>query len=460
MPITRRQLLTAAATTPFLSGASRRAEGWKISSFRLDITCPIGHPLLGRRQGTARTIVGPLHAHGTVILGAGKPIVITAVDWCELRNDAYDSWRQMIATATSTTPERVILSCVHQHDAPLADLSAQRLLDTVGMQGEMFDPSFFKTTGERIASAARESLSDATTLTHIELSQARVQRIASNRRIQAADGKVSFDRGSNGARTAAYRDAPEGLIDPWLKTITLCNGKRRLVSLSCYATHPMSYYGQGGVNADFVGIARNLRRAEDPGVNHIYLSGCSGDVTGGKYNDGSTANRAILADRLLRAMRESSAQARRHRISQVIFRNTPLELPYRSSPTYTTEAMTRVLQNTNASRKERVLAAMGLSTRQHLARGKKIDVPCLDFGHAQLVLLPGEAFVGYQLMAQRLRPNSFVMSVGYGQCWPGYLPTDSAFKDGFDGFWLWVDPGSEARIRAALRKVLAPPGTG
>ena len=458
MPITRRHLLTAAAATPFLSAATLAERAWKVARFRIDITCPLGHPLLGRRQGIARQIVGPLYAHGTILLGQGKPIVIAAIDWCELRNDAYDSWRQLIATAASTTPERVMLSCVHQHDAPLVDLGAQRLLDQVGLPGEMFDRDFFTKTGERIANAVRDSLADATSLTHLELSQARVKRIASNRRVIAANGTVNFDRGSNGARTAAYREAPEGLIDPWLKTITLCDGTRRLISLSCYATHPMSYYGNGGVNGDFVGIARELRRREDPNVSHIYLSGCSGDVTGGKYNDGTPANRAILANRLLRAMRESSQQVQRHPIGQITFRNTKLDLAYRSDPAYTAEAMTRILEDKRADRKARVLAAMGLSTRQHLAKGHKIDVPCLDFGPAQIVLFPGEAFVGYQLMAQRTRPDSFIMSVGYGQCWPGYLPTDSAFKDGFDGFWLWVDPGAEPRIQAALRKVLLPSG--
>ena len=52
-----------------------------------------------------------------------------------------------------------------------------------------------------------------------------------------------------------------------------------------------------------------------------------------------------------------------------------------------------------------------------MARGQAIDMPCLDLGPAQIVLQPGEAFVGYQLMAQQIRPKSFVMSIGYGECW-------------------------------------------
>ncbi|MCH8045460.1 MAG: hypothetical protein IID44_17255 [Planctomycetes bacterium] len=89
-----------------------------------------------------------------------------------------------------------------------------------------------------------------------------------------------------------------------------------------------------------------------------------------------------------------------------------------------------------------------------MARGQAIDMPCLDLGPAQIVLQPGEAFVGYQLMAQQIRPKSFVMSIGYGECWPGYIPTANAFKEGFGPSWRWVAPGCEQRMEAALRRVL------
>ena len=58
-----------------------------------------------------------------------------------------------------------------------------------------------------------------------------------------------------------------------------------------------------------------------------------------------------------------------------------------------------------------------------LDEGRPIDLPCLDFGAAQLALLPAEAFVQYQLWAQQLSPSSFVMALGYGECAPGYIPS-------------------------------------
>ena len=53
-----------------------------------------------------------------------------------------------------------------------------------------------------------------------------------------------------------------------------------------------------------------------------------------------------------------------------------------------------------------------------------------------------------------MAPHQFVLSIGYGECWPGYIPTAREFADGFDDSWLWAAPGSETRIREALKKIL------
>src|SRR5262249_14776507 len=107
----------------------------------------------------------------------------------------------------------------------------------------------------------------------------------------------------------------------------------------------------------------------------------------------------------------------------------------------------------------RTLAAMGLSSRVLHPAGHAIDVASLDLGEAQLVLLPAESLVGYQLLAQRLRGDTFVMAIGYGQCAPGYMPTDDAEREGYveSKGWSWVARGSERRMTDALRQVLQAP---
>ena len=51
------------------------------------------------------------------------------------------------------------------------------------------------------------------------------------------------------------RAAAEGTIDPWLKTLSFWDGKQPVAAMHAYAVHPMSYYGNGEVSADFVGMA-------------------------------------------------------------------------------------------------------------------------------------------------------------------------------------------------------------
>ncbi|MCA9223264.1 MAG: exo-alpha-sialidase, partial [Planctomycetales bacterium] len=51
---------------------------------------------------------------------------------------------------------------------------------------------------------------------------------------------------------------------------------------------------------------------------------------------------------------------------------------------------------------------------------------------------------------QQMRPDRFVMAIGYGECWPGYIPTKAAFDDRFGHDWRWAGPGSEAAIRPAM----------
>ena len=98
------------------------------------------------------------------------------------------------------------------------------MLAEVGLGGESLDVAFFKRTGQRLAAALRASLPQARPITHLGLGQARVHSIASNRRVVLDNGQVTFRRGSNGAYDAINRDADDGLIDPWLKTISFGTG--------------------------------------------------------------------------------------------------------------------------------------------------------------------------------------------------------------------------------------------
>jgi hypothetical protein len=120
------------------------------------------------------------------------------------------------------------------------------------------DPQFHERAVQGVAKALRASLRSARSFTHLGTGQAKVERLASNRRYTMPDGSLRFDR-TSATRNAFAIAADEGLIDPWLKTLSFWDGDTPLAAVSIYAVHPMSYYGAGEVSADFPGLARRRR---------------------------------------------------------------------------------------------------------------------------------------------------------------------------------------------------------
>ena len=201
-----------------------------------------------------------------------------------------------------------------------------------------------------------------------------------------------------------------------------------------------------------VPVAR--RQADDAKVFQLYFSGCSGNVTAGKYNDGNADNRPVLADRIYQAMVAAWKNTKRHPLKQLSFTATPVRLEPRDTPGFTVADLTKKLADPKPF--NQCLAALGLSWRKRADAGHKLVIPVLNLGAAQWVLMPGESYVEYQLLAQQLRPDSFVVVSGYGECATGYVPTEKAVEEGDSNLhdWCWVAPGAEKALTAALGKAL------
>ncbi|MDB5338227.1 MAG: hypothetical protein JWN70_3846 [Planctomycetaceae bacterium] len=448
----RRQLvllflgLIVVATAPLSAGEPV----FRLATFSSDVTPPLGHPLLAGATiaPPVKRIDDPLFARGFVLLGAEKPLVVVSVDWCEIRNDAYDRWRDVLAEAAGTDRARVLVTAIHQHDVPLPDLEAQRILDRHGAKSKIFDLEFHEKTVQAAAQALRASLAEARTVTHIGTGQATITHLVSNRRYVDQAGKIWFDRSSMSGGKAPQAESAEGLVDPQLKTLSFWNGETPLCALNVFAIHPMSYWGTGWVTSDFPGLARERRQADDPKVFQIYASGASGNLTAGKFNNGNHENRSVLTNKLYEGMIAAWKSTKRQPLTAATFRAPPLRLEPRNDAGYTVEDMTRLLSHPDP-RKQSV-GALGLSWRKRADAGHVLEIPAIDFGSACLMLLPGESYLEYQLLAQRLRPDAFVVVMGYGESAPGYIGTDRAWDedDGNLHDWCWVGRSESAMTKA------------
>ena len=423
-----------------------------LATFRVDVTPPIGHPLCGGWIEAVRGVDDPLFALGVVLLGVGQPIVLCAVDWTGLRNDAHLAWREALARAAHTSPNRVAVHCVHQHNAPFADTGAERLIRASPMPATSLDLAFFDRVVGDAAKACQAALGRTRPWTHVGFGQATVREVASNRRILGPDGRARASR-TSATRDPKIRAEPEGLIDPLLRTVSFWNETRPLAAMHYYATHPMSYYGDGRVSSDFCGLARGKRQDDDRDVFQIYFTGCSGNITAGKYNDGDHANRPILRDRIHAGMTAAWKATQRHPIKTYAWRSEPVTLPPRTEATFQEAASRAVIADAKQQRARRNNAAFQVAW---LARRERpIDVACVDFGPGQIVHLPGEPFVEYQLFAQQLRRDRSVAVAGYGDGGPGYIPDAAAYlQGGYEPTVSLAGPRSEEILRRALRVVL------
>src|SRR5262245_39580648 len=325
-----------------------------LATFACDVTPPEEHPLCGGWIEPVRGVDDPLKALGVVLLGAGKPVVLCAVDWCGIRNEAFRIWRKALADAAHTSPEYVSLHCVHPHNAPFADVEAEKLI-AAAKATKSLDLDYFADCVKLSGEALKAALPKAVPFTHVGTGSARVEQVASNRRI-VVDGKAIHSR-TSATKNPEVRAYPEGLIDPFIRTLSFWDGEKPVAALHSYACHPMSYYGDGRVSADFCGLARQKRQDEDPRVFQVYFNGCGGNVTAGKYNDGAKENRPVLRDRMHAAMVAAWKDTKRIEVKGWDWRFEPVRLPPRKEPSFG-EAMSRqVLEDAKAPAARRNNAA-------------------------------------------------------------------------------------------------------
>ena len=440
----------AIVSLPAITSADRPI---RVATFNVDATPPIGAPVA---YVPARSIEDPLSARGIVLLSDQQPIVLCAVDWIGIANEGYDLWREKLAAAAGTTPERVSVHALHQHDGPRCDFSSEQLLADHGYGGQWYDLAFCREVIERVAVTVRTAIPRAIPVTHIGHGQALVDKVASNRRLLGPDGQVKIVRYS-ASKAPGANTTPEGTIDPWLKCVSFWNGDNPIASMTYYATHPQSYYGKGDVTAEFVGIARGEREAALPGMLHVHFNGAGGNIAAGKYNEGLTEQRPLLASRMEAGMRAAwEATVKQPLASDDIeWRVVPVSLPLGDH--LQADKLEKLLTDPETKPKARLNAAKHLSWLQRTKAGREIDCTSLRLGEVFILHMPGELFVEYQLAAQQMRPDAFVCMAAYGQYGPGYIGTDIGYSQG--GYETSerasrTKPGVEEVLTTAMKQLL------
>jgi hypothetical protein len=432
----------------------------RLAPFRVDVTPPLGDgPCVGCMPFVS-SVEHPLELRGVILRTSDdRTFVLAAIDYCGLCNTSDEHVRTAMARAAGTTVDRVALQSLHQHSAPILDAEAARLLHGESSPPFQKHQQFTHTIAHRTASAITAALEHLSPITRITATRAKVDRVAANRRVPQADGTIAVR--ASLTKDLAVRNAPEGLIDPWLRTLTFFAGDKPLAELHYYATHPQTFYGDGRVSWDMVGIARE-KRHRIAGSFVVYFTGCGGNVTVGKYNDGTRAAREQLANRFLAAMNESATSTPLLTVDlttpqEIHWDTAPLRFTPREQGTFD-PALLRSQLAPDQPFSTRLTAAMFSGFTQRLRDGHVPQASRLRIGLVDILHLPGEPFVEFQLAAQdQARPESFTCVAGYGECGVWYYGPDTIFSDrgGYEQTWSVTGP-CQTTVESALKTLLAP----
>lgn len=428
------------------------AEGLRVASFSADITPDVGEPLTCGFTKSVAAVEHPLLAKGIVLVDGAERYVLCSLDLALVCNQSYALLRQRLAAAAGTIPDHVALHEVQQHTAPGIDIDVQRLLDAQQKPPLTITRKYVERVLERTTTSVLQAMGRLRPVSHVGLGWANVERVASSRRIRMPDGRIVPRMSST--RDPKLRELPEGLIDPKLRSVGFFDGDRALVWLHFYAMHPQSFYGDGRVTYDVPGIAREKLQAES-GVAQVYVSGCGGNITMGKYNDGTPAARQELSDRLYDAMRRSVQAVRREPAGRIVWKTADLALPARTEREFQEAEARRLLADTRASTGARVKAAMIVSWLERARSDLPVQIACLHLGSLRILSLPGDTFVEYQLWAQQAAAERFVAVAGFGDFGMCYLCTDQAYADrgGYEQTFSFVGP-CEKQVKQAIAAVL------
>ncbi|MCX5769750.1 MAG: hypothetical protein NTZ09_05695 [Candidatus Hydrogenedentes bacterium] len=449
--VTRRSFLGFSAAGVLAGCATFKSPGAKgrIATFNADVTPPLGTPIYSSFQPLA-VIEQPLQAKGVIIDDGSARYVLCAVDYCELCNSTYTRWRKAVADAAGAEPGCVALHTVHQHTAPMLDEDSFPILDSLASPCVHPSVDSIQIPLDRLVSAVRSAQSQFQPYSQIGAGQAKAERVASNRRIPNGDGTVTTRYSS--CKDPKLIDAPEGLIDPYVKTITFANGDKPVARLHYYATHPQSFYGDPRASIDFAGMAREWLENQE-GVFQVYFNGCGGNIAAGKYNDATPEARQGLYERLRAAMKAAADSTQYAPASPIVLRSTTLTLMARSDGPWAQPELDAQLAKADAHPNARSGAAMFMAFKNRA--NVPFELSSIQMGDQFILNLPGEVAIEYQLFAQELRPDKFVAAAAYADCGPAYINLEKfTAEGGYEPTASHSIPQSELPMRNAIKKLL------
>lgn len=378
------------------------------------------------------------------LLGDGSGYaLVAALDYGGLYLSVAAEWKKRLAAAAGVPENRVMIHCIHQHDAPFVNREAAAQISP-GL-----DWGWLEDIIAKLERAAAELPSKLAPVSRIGWSESRLHGYASNRRVPMPDGSIAVRYSRCG--DPAIRNMPAGIIDPMLRTLGFYGENDELLAAwSFYATHPQVANEGKRCSADAPGEAMRLLEERYPSALNAFFNGCFGNVTAGKYTaaDDPEGNLLRFGALLAGGIERNLAGQEKTAAAAPVWRRAAFPFPAR-----------RFEDAELAARGPLIRAALKAGQQWAEEHPEEFTLDLLHIGPVRILFMGGELFIEYQLYCQGLIPDEKLALAGNCGGDFYYVGTAEALSNpqGYEtsGFCR-VKPEFEELFRRAVGELFAP----
>lgn len=411
-------------------------------------------------------IVTPLLLKVCILKSGEKAAAVVSADVMDFFSDSVKDIRGIISSIAGIPEGNIFLNSSHTHSAPYIYPSAQRYLDDYGIG--FLDLNYYKYLLKGVENATHTALEGLEEVI-IRHSRGFVEGVACNRRPVLADGTIGirYGRGVEPELVAL----PDGVIDPYAECLwfeSKCGALK--FAIVNYACHGTSYGELSEICWDYMGYARSLIE-EKAGAEVMFLQGCAGNMSPGKYTVHEPLEDAmLLGSRLAQGVLESRGMAKVIKDEDVTFVNSKLVLQGRT--TLNKNELKKRLDNEISKVKSDLAGGQsgpqGAMVISYLERYlmfenyPDLNIPneigFFKIGDLNMFFFPGECFIQYALKIKELRMGKPTMVMSYTDCTLQYVPNSGAYEEigGYetDPDWCYSEKGNgEKLVEAALKLI-------
>lgn len=430
-----------------------------------DITPTPGMPNAYHLNARIRNVVTPLRLQVCLLRCGGRQVAIVSADVCAWFGETIADMRRIVAETTGVSPSHVYANASHTHSGPYLHTAAQRLLGAhrLAFLDWRYYRSFLfavRRASAEASEAARQAIPVSVRYAHVP-----VRELACNRRVKLPDGRIAARFGRNVPEE--LKRYPDGVIDAHAAVLWFIDDTGRTVcGLVNFACHATAFSQHAEVCWDYPGFARK-RMEEAMQCPVLFLQGCAGNVSPGKYTGSDPLADAVrlggrLAESILNQRGEGcsvpvpqlSARSETHWIGCAM-KDSKEQLQRQF-----TEAVASWKHGSGSAGSAAAAQAgsmVSLAERLCIAsaypdRALPAEVGVIALGEARLVFLPGEMFVQAALAIKREWAGKPVLVMAYGDNTAQYIPDEAAFDEegGYETgeMWCFCARGSLEQVAA------------